>query len=297
MPRCAAPASAARPRRLLIDKAAPEKTYKPAIEALLDAGCEVRGDAALQKLDPRIKPASEEDFGKEFLDAIIAAKVVDGVDGAMNHIEKFGSHHTDAIITQDKAGGRALPERSRFRDRAAQCLDAIRRWRRIRLRRGDRHRHRPHACARAGRRRAAHLVQISRARQRANPAVNDQPRRTLVKSVTKPRITLPPHGPGMRIGLLGGSFNPPHDAHRAISLYAMKRLQLDRVWWIVTPGNPLKDARELPPLRRAHRAMHQARRSSAHRRHRLRGRHRHEIFVRYHRLAEERMLRKPISSG
>jgi nicotinate-nucleotide adenylyltransferase len=52
----------------------------------------------------------------------------------------------------------------------------------------------------------------------------------------------------MRIGLLGGSFNPPHEAHRAISLYAMKRLQLDRVWWIVTPGNPLKDTRELPPL-------------------------------------------------
>jgi glutamate-5-semialdehyde dehydrogenase len=96
---------------LLIDKAAPEKTYKPAIEALLDAGCEVRGDATLRKLDPRIKPASEQDFGKEFLDAIIAAKVVDGVDGAMAHIEKYGSHHTDAIITQDKqAAARFLNE-------------------------------------------------------------------------------------------------------------------------------------------------------------------------------------------
>ncbi|HMI11705.1 MAG TPA: nicotinic acid mononucleotide adenylyltransferase, partial [Bradyrhizobium sp.] len=45
----------------------------------------------------------------------------------------------------------------------------------------------------------------------------------------------------MRIGLLGGSFNPPHVAHRAISLFAIKRLKLDRVWWLVTPGNPLKD--------------------------------------------------------
>jgi nicotinate-nucleotide adenylyltransferase len=45
----------------------------------------------------------------------------------------------------------------------------------------------------------------------------------------------------MRIGLLGGSFNPPHAAHRAISLFAIKRLKLDRVWWLVTPGNPLKD--------------------------------------------------------
>lgn len=51
---------------------------------------------------------------------------------------------------------------------------------------------------------------------------------------------IPPHGDGQRIGLLGGSFNPPHDAHRAISLLAMKRLRLDAVWWIISPGNPLK---------------------------------------------------------
>ena len=53
--------------------------------------------------------------------------------------------------------------------------------------------------------------------------------------------TIPIHTNGMRIGLLGGSFNPPHIAHRAISLFAIKRLKLDRVWWLVTPGNPLKD--------------------------------------------------------
>lgn len=51
---------------------------------------------------------------------------------------------------------------------------------------------------------------------------------------------IPPYTDGMRIGLLGGSFNPPHEAHRAISLFAMKRLQLDRMWWLVSPGNPLK---------------------------------------------------------
>ena len=53
---------------------------------------------------------------------------------------------------------------------------------------------------------------------------------------------------GMRIGLLGGTFNPPHAAHREISLTALKRLGLDRVWWLVTPGNPLKDAAKLPKL-------------------------------------------------
>ena len=52
----------------------------------------------------------------------------------------------------------------------------------------------------------------------------------------------------MRIGLFGGSFNPPHEGHRAASLLALHRLQLDRVWWLVSPANPLKDARELAPL-------------------------------------------------
>lgn len=59
---------------------------------------------------------------------------------------------------------------------------------------------------------------------------------------------IPPLAPGMRIGLYGGSFNPAHEAHRAASLLALKKLRLDRVWWLVTPGNPLKDNRALPPL-------------------------------------------------
>jgi nicotinate-nucleotide adenylyltransferase len=63
-----------------------------------------------------------------------------------------------------------------------------------------------------------------------------------------PSHEIPLHADGMRIGLLGGSFNPPHAAHLAISLFAIKRLQLDRVWWLVTPGNPLKDANALPDL-------------------------------------------------
>jgi glutamate-5-semialdehyde dehydrogenase len=68
---------------------------------LLDAGCEVRGDAAVQKADPRVKPASEEDWSTEYLDAIITAGVVDGVEAAIKHVERYGSHHTDAIVTED----------------------------------------------------------------------------------------------------------------------------------------------------------------------------------------------------
>ena len=59
---------------------------------------------------------------------------------------------------------------------------------------------------------------------------------------------LPPHAPGMKIGLFGGTFDPPHLAHLGASLLAMKRLKLDRVWWLVTPGNPLKNTRGLAPL-------------------------------------------------
>jgi len=64
----------------------------------------------------------------------------------------------------------------------------------------------------------------------------------------QPRLVLPPHTPGMRIGLFGGTFDPPHAAHLGASLLAMKRLKLDRMWWLVTPGNPLKDTRHLRPL-------------------------------------------------
>ncbi len=88
---------------LLVDRAAAKAQLKPLVTMLLDAGCEVRGDRDTQAVDARVKPASEEDWGTEFLDAIIAAKVVDGVDDAIAHIERYGSHHTDAIITADKA--------------------------------------------------------------------------------------------------------------------------------------------------------------------------------------------------
>ena len=88
---------------LLVDRAAAPADLAPLVSMLLDAGCEVRGDRDTQGVDRRVKPASEEDWSTEFLDAIIAVKVVDGVDGAIAHIERYGSHHTDAIVTQDQA--------------------------------------------------------------------------------------------------------------------------------------------------------------------------------------------------
>jgi glutamate-5-semialdehyde dehydrogenase len=85
---------------LLVDKGAPEDYLTRLVKALLDAGCEVRGDPATQRVDGRVKPASAEDYGKEFLDAIIAVKLVDGVDEAIAHIARHGSQHTDCIVTE-----------------------------------------------------------------------------------------------------------------------------------------------------------------------------------------------------
>jgi glutamate-5-semialdehyde dehydrogenase len=87
---------------LLVDRAGAAKLLKPLITMLLDAGCEVRGDAAVMAVDRRVKPASKEDWGTEYLDAILTAGVVDGIDAAIAHIERYGSHHTDAIITEDR---------------------------------------------------------------------------------------------------------------------------------------------------------------------------------------------------
>jgi glutamate-5-semialdehyde dehydrogenase len=91
---------------LLVDREGAATNLRPLVEMLIDAGCEVRGDEAVQKVDARVKPAAEQDWAAEYLDAIIAAKLVDGVDGAIAHIHKHGSHHTDAIVTEDTKAAR-----------------------------------------------------------------------------------------------------------------------------------------------------------------------------------------------
>ncbi len=99
---------------LLVDAVAPSGHLEALIAALLDAGCEVRGDAASQKADARVKPATELDWSTEYLDAIIAVRVVDGVDAAIAHIETYGSQHTDCIVAQDQVAA----------DRFLQRLDS-----------------------------------------------------------------------------------------------------------------------------------------------------------------------------
>lgn len=88
---------------LLVDSAGAQTLLAPLVGMLLAEGCAVRGDAAAQAIDTRVTPATEEDWRTEYLDAIISVKLVDGLDAAIDHIETYGSHHTDAILTEDDA--------------------------------------------------------------------------------------------------------------------------------------------------------------------------------------------------
>jgi len=88
---------------LLVDRGCAATHLRPLTDMLIEAGCEVRGDAAALAMDKRVILATEDDWGTEYLDAIIALKVVEDISAAIEHIERYGSHHTDAIITDDQA--------------------------------------------------------------------------------------------------------------------------------------------------------------------------------------------------
>jgi glutamate-5-semialdehyde dehydrogenase len=96
---------------ILIDRAGAGRHLASVIRTLIDAGCEVRGDAEVRAADPRVAPAVEADWAAEYLDAIVAMRLVDGVGEAIAHIARYGSQHTDAIVTADEeAAKRFLAE-------------------------------------------------------------------------------------------------------------------------------------------------------------------------------------------
>ena len=93
---------------LLIDRAIAEDQLGPILDALIAAGCEIRGDDTVCRLEPRAAPAVAEDWDTEYLDAILSVKVVDGLDSAIAHINRHGSQHTEAIVTSDAAAAEAF---------------------------------------------------------------------------------------------------------------------------------------------------------------------------------------------
>ncbi|MDE1931732.1 MAG: gamma-glutamyl-phosphate reductase, partial [Alphaproteobacteria bacterium] len=88
---------------LLVDRSVAAALLPPILADLHGAGCEIRGDEAVRALDRDAKTATEQDWYAEYLDAILAVKVVDGLDAAISHVNHYGSHHTDAIVTEEKA--------------------------------------------------------------------------------------------------------------------------------------------------------------------------------------------------
>jgi glutamate-5-semialdehyde dehydrogenase len=88
---------------LLVDRAVAGTHLQPILDDLLQAGCAIRGDATVVAIEPRATPASEADWSTEYLDAILSVRVVDGIDEAIQHVNRYGSHHTDAIVTEDEA--------------------------------------------------------------------------------------------------------------------------------------------------------------------------------------------------
>jgi len=93
---------------LLVDRAVLTSHGLPVLEDLAKAGCEIRGDDAVRAVFPAAKPATEEDWKTEYLDAIIAVRAVDGLEQAIQHIEHYGSHHTDSIVTEDAAAAESF---------------------------------------------------------------------------------------------------------------------------------------------------------------------------------------------
>lgn len=91
---------------LLCDRSAAPILLPPILDALIEAGCEIRGDEAVQALEPRAVAATDADWATEFLDKILAVKVVADLDEAIAHIERYGSHHTDCIVTADALAAR-----------------------------------------------------------------------------------------------------------------------------------------------------------------------------------------------
>ena len=156
---------------LLVDEACVETHLAPLVRALLDAGCEVRGDATVRSVDSRVRAATEDDWYTEYLDAVIAAKVVAWRRrcSRAHRALRLGAHRVDRH--RGSGGRREVPVAGRQRDRAAQRVDAVRGRRRVRHGRGDRHLHRSLPRARARGRRAVDQLQVRGARHWAGAAM------------------------------------------------------------------------------------------------------------------------------
>jgi gamma-glutamyl phosphate reductase len=147
---------------VLVHQDVAEAFFARAGKALAAKKVEVRGDATVQQLlGGTAKAATETDYRTEFLDLILAAKVVTDLDEAIAHIEEYGSHHSDGIVTADEAAAERFPREVDSADRLLECVHPLHRWCGVRLWRGDRNQHGQAARARADGAGGAYDLQIS----------------------------------------------------------------------------------------------------------------------------------------
>ena len=156
---------------LLIDAAIAPALLPALVDDLTKGGCTFRADASARAIVPNLPAATAEDFDTEWLDAILSIAVVDNVEAAIAHIERHGSSHTEAIVTEDAAAAEYFLAAHRQRGHHVEHQHAILRRRRIRFWRRNRHRHRPHPSPRSGRAAATDYVSISGARNRPDKEV------------------------------------------------------------------------------------------------------------------------------
>ncbi len=153
---------------LLIARGIADRVLPPLAKIYAQKGIELRGDEAARRIVPDMVLATEEDWYTEYLAAILSVRVVDGLDAAIDHIGRYGSQHTDAIITEDKQRAQRF---LREVDSSSVLVNASTRFAdgyRVRPRCGDRHLYRQAACARSGRTRRTYVAQVGGVRRRAN---------------------------------------------------------------------------------------------------------------------------------
>ena len=225
-----------------------------ALHELRESGVELRVDARTRTLagdiGDSLAEATEEDWSTEYHALILSVKVVDSLEEGIEHVNRYGTGHSEAIVTGSTRSAQAFTDRRRRRGGVRERVHALHRRRRVRHGRRDRQLDSEAARARSDRAARAHHLQVRGRRLRAGPRVA-----------------------GLRVGILGGAFNPPHLGHLVCAQEALVQLELDRVLFVPVGEAPHREHRGRPGRRGAardgragdggRRALHQRRGSSS----------------------------------
>ena len=236
---------------LLVHSAVADQFLPAAAAELEGKGVELRGCARTQALVPSAKTATEEDWRTEYLDLILSVRVVDGLQDAIDHIGRYGTGHSDAIVTDSYVERQSLHRRRRLVGRLRQRLDPLHRRVHVRIRRRGRYLHQPTARARPDGPAQPDHLQVRRSRQRADSRVSRiaPGRPEIDRRLGRSSRQRPGGGSAasVRVGIFGGTFDPIHLAHLRCVEEARESLALDRVLLIPAADPPHKRKQVITP--------------------------------------------------